>query len=115
MHNDEGGLRSYGDPPLLKELEHFTHMVRREPNMSEEETRANVMQLKAAVSVLQDQGDSQARRVRSLERQVKSLSVAVAEREEAIERLTKAGEDLHLRLGNLWGKVEICEGVLDGR
>lgn len=77
--------------------------------------RSEIMQLKAAVSVLQDQGDAQARRVRYLERRVESLGVTVSEQNDTIEGLTKAGEDLHLRLSNLWGKVEICEGVLDGR
>ena len=78
-------------------------------------SRSEIMQLKAAVSVLQDQGDSQARRVRALERRVESLNVTVAERDATIEGLTKAGEDLHYRLGKLWGKVAVVEGVLDER
>ena len=91
----------------------FSEVFERDSNKFD--GRSEIMQLKAAVSVLQDQGDSQARRVRYLERRVESLGVTVSEGEETIKRLINAGEDLHLRLGNLWGKVEICEGVLDGR
>ncbi len=69
--------------------------------LSPEELTGKVMQMTAAISVLQDQNDSQSARIRTLERKSASQKVIAENLIEELDLVKK--------------RLRICEGAIDGR